>query len=92
MSHQPNPHSSWQSLRMLERFITLAVWCVCATFVWGGVRAWMAGAGVAMMIVALVLCAVVASILPTVKRAVFRQVASSDGNLDDEWRRFNRRG
>lgn len=96
MSHsfQREPHGEpqWRSLRTLERFISAAVWIFCAAFVWAGIRAWFAGAGVAMMIIALALCALAALALPHVKHALFRHVMADDADIDDEWRRFNRRG
>lgn len=88
MSHTPPP-SPWRSLRTLERCITVSVWALCAGFLWAGVRAWSAGAGITMMIVALILCAVAALALPHVKHAVFKHITATNGSLDDEWRRYN---
>lgn len=96
MSHsfQREPHGAaqWRSLRTLERFISAAVWIFCAAFIWAGLRAWVGGAGVTLLIIALALTAVAALSLPRLKHAVFRRVMSVDINIDDEWRRFNRRG
>lgn len=95
MSHgfQREPHrAQWRSFRILELFISATVWLFCATFIWAGVRAWLAGAGVAMMIVALGLCAAAALVMPHLRRALFKHVMSTDDDTDDEGWRQDPRG
>lgn len=90
---EPDAQSQWRSLHALERLLSASVWGLCAGFIWAGVRAWLAGAGVAMMVIALIVSAVAALALPHIKHAAFRHVMSdgANSNIDDEWRRFNTR-
>lgn len=88
---EPRAPSQWQSLRALERFISASVWGVCVLLVWAGIRAWTAGAGITMMIIALVVCVAAALSVPHLKYAAFKHVMSDNGSIDDEWRRFNSR-
>lgn len=92
MSRYSPRNTQWESLRTLERIISASTWCLCIGLVWAGVRAWSSGAGIAVMIIALVVCVLAALSLPHVKHAAFRHVVSGGEDLDEEWRLFNRRG
>lgn len=89
--HRHTPaHAQWGRVRLLERLMTVGVWLVAAGFVWAGIRAWSAGAGITMMLIALAVCVAAAWGLPHLRRAVFRATVSG-GDVDEQWRRFDTR-
>lgn len=89
-AREPHDQSHQRTLRGLDRLITIGTWCLCATFVWAGARAWLSGAGIAMMLIAIGVCVVCALALPHLRSALHRSLLPGFGT-DDEWPRFHHR-
>jgi amino acid permease len=87
----PDPATLWRRLKLVQRFVTIGTWTLCASLVWAGLRAVSSGAGVTVLLIALAVCVVASLGLPHVHRSVFRHVTAQHGDVDDEWRRFDSR-